>query len=64
VEEVYKKMKSWIQIENFSGKSVESIYQDFYAKIFAENFTAVLSDSTEEDIRETYKNRKHDYQIN
>ena len=64
VEEDYKKMKSWIQIENFSGKSVESIYQDFYAKIFAKNLTAVLADSTEEDIRETYKNRKHDYQIN
>jgi len=64
VEEDYKKMKSWIQIENFSGKSVESISQDFYAKIFAKNLTAVLADSTEEDIRETYKNRKHDYQIN
>ena len=32
VEEDYKKMKSWIEIENFSGKSIESVYQDFYAK--------------------------------
>ena len=64
VEEDYKKMKSWIQIENFSGKSIESIYQDFYAKIFAKNLTAVLAGSTTEDIREAYKNRKYHYQIN
>lgn len=64
VEEDYKKMKSWIQIENFSGKSIESIYQDFYAKIFAKNLTATLAGSTDKDIREVYKNRKHDYQIN
>ena len=35
VEEDYKKMKSWIEVENFSGKSVESVHQDFYAKVFA-----------------------------
>jgi hypothetical protein len=64
VEEDYKKMKSWIQIENFSGKSVESIYQDFYAKIFTKNLTAVLAGTTTEEIREVYKNRKYDYQIN
>ncbi len=64
VEEDYKKMKSWIQIENFSGKSVESIYQDFYAKIFAKNLTAALAGSTTENIREAYKDRKYHYQIN
>ena len=43
VEEDYKKMKSWIEIENFSGKSVESVHQDFYAKVFAKNLTAVIN---------------------
>ena len=35
VEEDYKTMKRWIEIENFSGKSVHSVYQDFHAKVFS-----------------------------
>jgi hypothetical protein len=64
VEEDYKKMKSWIEIENFSGKSVESVYQDFYAKLFAKNLTATLASTTSKDIGAAYKNRKYVYQIN
>ena len=64
VEEDYKKMKSWIQIENFSGKSVESVYQDFYAKVFAKNLTATVASTTSKDIDAAYKTRKYLYQIN
>ena len=64
VEEDYKKMKSWIEIENFSGKSVESVYQDFYAKVFAKNLTAILASTTSRDIDAVYKTRKYLYQIN
>lgn len=42
IEEHYKKLKHKVCLENFSGKSVESIYQDFYAKIFIINLTAAL----------------------
>ena len=64
VEEDYKKMKSWIEIENFSGKSVESVYQDFYAKVFAKNLTETLASTTSRDIDAAYKTRKYLYQIN
>ena len=64
VEEDYKKLKSWIEIENFSGKSVESVYQDFYAKVFAKNLTAILASTTSRDIDAAYKTRKYAYQIN
>lgn len=64
VEEDYKKMKSWIEIENFSGKSIESVYQDFYAKVFAKNLTATLASTTSRDIDAAYKTRKYLYQIN
>jgi hypothetical protein len=43
VEEDYKVMKRRIEVENFSGKSVLSVYQDFHAKVFSKNLTAVLS---------------------
>ncbi len=64
VEEYYKKMKSWIEIENFSGKSVESVHQDFYPKVFAKNFTAILARTTSDDIDAAYKTRKYNYQVN
>jgi hypothetical protein len=35
IEENYKRLKQWVEIENFSGKSVLSIQQDFYAKMCA-----------------------------
>ena len=38
VEEDYKVTKTWLTMENFSGKTVCSIYQDFHAKIFSKNF--------------------------
>ena len=33
VEECYKRLKQWVEIENFSGKSALSVKQDYYAKI-------------------------------
>jgi len=35
IEENYKRLKQWTEIENFSGKSTLSVKQDFYAKIVA-----------------------------
>jgi len=42
VEEDYKLIKCRIQIENFSGKTVHSVYQDFHAKVFAKNLASIL----------------------
>lgn len=39
VEENYKRLKQWVEIENFSGKSALSVKQDFYAKVFTANLT-------------------------
>jgi hypothetical protein len=36
-------MKQWIEIENFAGKSVLSIYQDFHAEVFSKNLASVLA---------------------
>ena len=42
IEENYKRLKQWVEIENFSGKSALSVKQDFYAKIVASNLTALM----------------------
>lgn len=64
VEEDYKTMKCWLELENFSGKSVLSVYQDFYAKVFSKNFTSALAFPTQEEIKQNNAHRKHSYQIN
>jgi len=64
VEEDYKTMKCWLEVENFSGKSVLSIYQNFHAKVFSKNLTSVLAFPTREIIEQNSKNCKYRYQIN
>ena len=64
IEEDYKTMKCRLEIENRSGKSIESIYQDFHANLFTDNFTAVLAHPTHEAAKEKPQSRRYDYQIN
>jgi hypothetical protein len=42
VEESYKRQKRWLEIENFSGRSVLAVRQDIHAKILALNLAAMV----------------------
>lgn len=64
VEEDYKVWKHRINIENFSGKTVHSVYQDFHALIFAKNLSAIFANSVQEIIDNNTANRKYAYKIN
>ena len=64
VEEDYKVMKSRLQVENWSGASVESIYQDFHATVFTKNFAAILAQPAQDAILEQSQDKKHRYQVN
>ena len=65
IEESYKLMKSRIEMENFTGKSPEVVRQDFYARIFTLNLTAILTASVQEQIRKKRtKKSKYVQQIN
>jgi hypothetical protein len=64
VEECYKIIKHRLQMENFTGKSVDSIYQDFYARIFTLNLTAIMVHPVQDDINKKSVHKKHDYQVN
>jgi hypothetical protein len=64
VEESYKTMKSRLEIENFSGKSCLAIAQDFHAKIFSCNLTAILVSGTDEMVKRVCKNRRRKYKPN
>jgi len=64
IEEDYKTMKSRLQIENFSGKSVHSVYQDFHAKVFSKNLTAIIANTTKNEVEKISERRIYQYQIN
>ncbi len=64
VEESYKQMKSRLEIENFKGKSLLAVKQDFYAKIFTSNLTTILAFPVHDKIKEKTKERKWGYQLN
>lgn len=64
IEENYKRLKQWIEIENFSGKSALSVKQDFYAKIVASNLTTLMGIQAQEMVDERTRYLKRNYQIN
>jgi hypothetical protein len=64
VEEDYKFIKCRMELENFSGKSVLSVYQDFHAKIFAKNLISVLASQVNKNLENIRENKKYVYQIN
>jgi hypothetical protein len=53
-----------LQLENFSGKSILAIYQDFYANILLGNLTSVFSTSLDSQIDKKTNNSKYKYQLN
>ncbi|MFQ5633317.1 MAG: transposase, partial [bacterium] len=64
VEEQYELFKSRIEIANFTGKSVEAVKQDFHARVFMSNLTAMLAFPVHAQITEKCKDAKLDYKIN
>lgn len=64
VEEDYKVMKSRLEVENWSGKSVLAVYQDFHAKVFSKNLTAILSQPAQQVVEQQSQDKRYTYQIN
>lgn len=64
VEEGYKREKSRIEIENFSGKSALVVYQDFHAKVLALNLASLFAWVAQAIADRLYAKRCYPYQIN
>ena len=64
IEEAYKQQKCRAELENFSGKTVQSVYQDIYAKLLTLNLAAMCAFATEEQAQERTAHRQLDYKIN
>ena len=64
VEEDYKVLKSRIEVENWCGKSVLAVYQEFHAAVFTKNMTAILAQPAQQEVAQQSQQKQHDYQIN
>src|ERR671911_343889 len=54
-EENYKCFKCRVEVENWSGKSSLAIRQDFHAKVFTLNLTAVLTRTAQQQVDERHR---------
>jgi Transposase DDE domain len=64
VEEDYKTMKSRVEVENWSGESVVAIYQDFHAKVFTKNLTAMLTHPLQPVVAQASQEKRYLYRTN
>ena len=65
-ENVYDLLKNRFQLENFTGKTENTLKQDFWATILAATMLMVLEEDVDERIRKEreHKDNKHEYQVN
>jgi hypothetical protein len=64
VEEDYKALKCRVEVENWSGTSVLTIYQDFHAKVFTKNLTALLAFPVITQVAQQGQAKQHVYRPN
>jgi hypothetical protein len=64
IEEDYEVLKSRIEVENWSGKSVLAVYQEFHAAIFTKNMIGILAQPAQQEVIQQSQSKKYIYQIN
>lgn len=63
-ETYYDLLKNRLQIEHFTGKTVESVRQDFYAAIYISGLETLLIDKAQSILRERSLENKFPLQVN
>lgn len=64
VEGFYNLVKGRLNLENFTGKSLESVHQDFWSTIFITNVETVFTYETEKEINEHLNDNQLPQKIN
>ncbi len=58
------RQKNILQLESFSGLTVISVEQDFFATVFIANLHAILIKDAQQDMTQCYANRKYPVKVN
>ena len=64
VETFYGMIKGRLSLENFTGKSVESVKQDFYVAIFLSNVETIFTQDAQEILKEKSDDCMHEKAVN
>jgi hypothetical protein len=64
IETYYGRLKSRLDLENFTGRSPEAVRQDVYATIFLSNLESVLTRPTQRQMANASPQRQHPCQVN
>ena len=64
VETFYGIIKERLCLENFTGKTAESVRQDFYATIFISNLESLFTEETNQELEEKGATNKYAQQVN
>ena len=64
VETNFGHLKNNILLEDFTGLTVESIKQDFYATIFISNYQSLIIDEVNQEYSDKFSKEKHNYKVN
>jgi hypothetical protein len=62
IETKYNEIKNKLEIENFSGRLVDNIRQDFYATMLLTNLAAEFFTEAQEDVEKEQKGKDNKYQ--
>ncbi len=66
IEVKFNELKNRLQIQNFTGDTVISVEQDFYASIYLSNMVALAKNEANEKVAQNNegKNLKYEYKVN
>ncbi len=64
IETFYDVIKNRLNLENFTGKSVEAVKQDFYSTIYISNYETSMVESADQILEERSKNSMHKLKTN
>ncbi len=64
IETYYGLLKGRLDLEHFTGRSVETVRQDVYATIFLSNLESVITRPTQRQLEDRSAQRRHPVQIN
>lgn len=63
-ETYHQMLKSRLDLENWTGQTLEAVYQDVHAAVFIANIESLLSQEVQEELSQADAERKHPLQIN
>lgn len=64
IETFYDEIKNKLKLGNFSGYSIQTIYQDFYSTLFVSNVQSLLVKELNEELEQKKDQTKYIYKVN